>query len=98
MVVMVLMDGKSYEVPAVYSPELTIFAQSQLAQLKDFPYIFFLVDFEPQYFSGLQVARQAGTPIIWLGSILVVGGMLIAFYTVHRKVWVRLEGKNHRYL
>jgi len=92
MVVKVLMDGKSYDVPVVYSPELTIFAQSQLAQLKDFPYIFFLVDFEPQYFSGLQVSRQAGTPIIWLGSILVVGGMLIAFYTVHRKVWVRLEG------
>ena len=39
------------------------------------------------------MSRQAGTPIIWLGSIVVVGGMLIAFYTVHRKVWVRLESQ-----
>ncbi|MFN3472103.1 MAG: cytochrome c biogenesis protein ResB [Aquificaceae bacterium] len=92
MMVKVLMDGKPYDVPVVYSPELTLFAQSQLTQLKDFPYIFFLVDFEPQYFSGLQVSRQPGTPIIWLGSILVVGGMIVAFYTVHRKVWARLEG------
>ncbi|MFN3870906.1 MAG: cytochrome c biogenesis protein ResB, partial [Aquificaceae bacterium] len=92
LVVKVLKEGKAYDVPVVYSPELTIFAQSQLAGLKDFPYFFFLVDFEPQYFSGLQVSRQPGTPIIWLGSILVVGGMLIAFYTVHRKVWARLEG------
>ncbi len=92
LVVKVLMDGKAYDVPVVYSPELTVFAQSQIPQLAEFPYVFFLVDFEPQFFSGLQVSRQPGTPIIWLGSILVVGGMILAFYTVHRKVWARLEG------
>lgn len=92
MVVKVLREGKAYDVPVVYSPELTIFAQSSIAELKDFPYVFFLVDFEPQFFSGLQVSYQPGTPLIWLGSILVVGGMLLAFYTVNRKVWARLEG------
>ncbi len=92
LVVKVLMDGKAYDVPVVYSPELTIFAQSQLTNLRDFPYVFFLIDFEPQFFSGLQISRQPGTPIIWLGSIMVVGGMVLAFYTVHRKVWARLEG------
>lgn len=92
LVVKVLKEGKAYDVPVIYSPEFTIFAQNQLAELKDFPYFLFLVDFEPQYFSGLQVSKQPGTPIIWLGSILVVGGMLIAFYTVHRKAWARLEG------
>ncbi len=91
LVIKVLMDGKAYDVPVVYSPELTIFAQSQMPQLMDFPYAFFLVDFEPQFFSGLQVSRQPGTPIIWLGSLMVVGGMILAFYTVHRKVWARLE-------
>ncbi|RME11080.1 MAG: cytochrome c biogenesis protein, partial [Aquificota bacterium] len=92
LVVKVLTDGKAYDVPVVYSPELTVFAQSQLSELSDFPYVFFLVDFEPQFFSGLQVSRQPGTPLIWFGSIMVVGGMLLAFYTVHRKVWARLEG------
>ena len=92
LVVKVLLDGKPYNVPVVYSPELTVFAQSLMAELADFPYVFFLVDFEPQFFSGFQVSRQPGTPIIWFGSILVVGGMLIAFYTVHRKIWVKLEG------
>jgi len=92
LVIKVLMDGKAYDVPVVYSPELTVFAQSQITQLAEFPYVFFLVNFEPQFFSGLQVSRQPGTPIIWLGSILVVGGMILAFYTVHRKVWARLEG------
>ncbi|MCS7262478.1 MAG: cytochrome c biogenesis protein ResB [Aquificaceae bacterium] len=92
LVVKVLREGKAYDVPVVYSPELTVFAQSQLADLSDFPYSFFLVDFEPQFFSGFQVSRQPGTPIVWLGSAMVVGGMFLAFYTVHRKVWAKLEG------
>ncbi|MFN7064622.1 MAG: cytochrome c biogenesis protein ResB [Aquificaceae bacterium] len=91
LVVKVLKEDKAYDVPVIYSPELTIFAQSQLSNLEDFPYILFLVDFEPQFFSGLQVSKQPGTSLIWLGSLFVVGGMLIAFYTVHRKVWIRLE-------
>ncbi|MDW8096454.1 MAG: cytochrome c biogenesis protein ResB [Aquificaceae bacterium] len=91
LILKVLMDNKAYDVPVVYSPELTVLAQSQ-PELKDFPYVFFLLDFEPQFFSGFQVSRQPGTPLIWLGSILVVGGMVLAFYTVHRKVWARLEG------
>lgn len=92
LIVKVLMEGKAYDVPVVYSPELSLFAQRMVPDLEGFPYVFFLVDFEPQFFSGLQVSRQPGTPVIWLGSILVVAGMLLAFYTVHRKVWARLEG------
>ncbi len=88
----VLKDRNSHDVPVVYSPELTTLAYFQLQKLRDFPYIFFMVEAEPQYFSGLQVSKKPGTWVIWLGSILVVGGMLLAFYTVHRKVWVRLEG------
>ncbi|MCS6999126.1 MAG: cytochrome c biogenesis protein ResB [Aquificaceae bacterium] len=92
LVVKVLLNGKAYDVPVVYSPELTVFAQSQSPGLADFPYTFFLLNFEPQFFSGFQVSRQPGTFLIWLGSLMVVGGMLLAFYTVHRKVWASLEG------
>ncbi|SHK56283.1 cytochrome c biogenesis protein ResB [Thermocrinis minervae] len=87
----VLMDGKSYDVPVIYNPQLTAIAYAQLG-LRDFPYFFIMLDAEPRYFSGFQVSRYPGTWLIWLGSILVVGGMLLAFYTVHRKVWMRLEG------
>ncbi|MEN3028782.1 MAG: cytochrome c biogenesis protein ResB [Aquificaceae bacterium] len=92
LLIKVLLEGKAYDVPVVYSPELTVFAQSQSPGLADFPYTFFLLDFEPQFFSGFQVSRQPGTFLIWLGSIMVVGGMVLAFYTVHRKVWASLEG------
>lgn len=92
LIVKVLLNHKAYDVPVVYSPELTLIAYNQIKELKDFPYVFFMSDFRPRFFSGFQVSRQPGTPIVWLGSILVVGGMIVAFYTIHRKVWMRLEG------
>jgi cytochrome c biogenesis protein len=72
---------------------LPVFAFFQLKELADFPYIFFLEDFRPQFFSGLQVSYSPGTPLIWGGSILLVLGLILAFYTIHRKVWASIEGK-----
>jgi len=92
LIVKVLLNHKSYDVPVVYSPELTLLAYTQLKEPRDFPYVFFMSDFRPRFFSGFQVSHQPGTFLIWLGSLLVVGGMLVAFYTIHRKVWMRLEG------
>ncbi len=92
IVIKVLKDGKDYNVPVIYSPELTVFAFFQVPELRDFPYIFFIEEFRPRFFSGFQVSYSPGTPIIWTGSILLVFGLILAFYTIHRKVWARLEG------
>ncbi len=91
VMIKVLLERKPYNVPVVYSPELTLLAYTQMKELKDFPYVFFMSDFSPRFFSGFQVSKQPGTSIVWLGSLLIVVGMLLAFYTVHRKVWMRLE-------
>jgi len=92
VVLKVLKNRKSYNVPVVYDPRTTVFIQyNEVEELKDFPYFLLMDGFEPQYFSGLQVSKNPGTNIIWLGSIILVGGMMLAFYTVHRKVWMRLE-------
>jgi len=92
LIIKVLKDGKDYNVPVIYSPELTVFAFSQIQELRDFPYIMFLEGFRPRFFSGLQISYSPGTPIIWTGSTLLVLGLILAFYTIHRKVWARLEG------
>jgi len=92
LIIKVLKDGKDYNVPVIYSPELTVFAFTQMPELIDFPYIFFMEEFRPRFFSGLQISYSPGTPIIWTGSTLLVLGLILAFYTIHRKVWARLEG------
>jgi len=92
VVLKVLKDRKSYNVPVVYDPQLTVLIYSQVKDLEEFPYVFFMDGFSPQFYSGFQVSFHPGTNIIWLGSTLLVLGMVLAFYTVHRKVWVRIEG------
>jgi len=92
LIIKVLKDGKDYNVPVIYSPELTVFAFTQMPELIDFPYIFFMEGFRPRFFSGLQISYSPGAPIIWTGSTLLVLGLILAFYTIHRKVWARLEG------
>ncbi|HID65695.1 MAG TPA: cytochrome c biogenesis protein, partial [Aquificaceae bacterium] len=82
----------SYNVPVVYDPRLTATLYSHIEQIKDFPYMFFMNGFEPLFFSGFEVSYNPGTPVIWFGSIILILGMAVAFYSVHRKIWFRIEG------
>jgi len=92
VVLKVLLNRTPYNVPVVYDPKLTAMLYSHIEQIKDFPYMFFMNGFEPLFFSGFEVSYNPGTPIIWLGSIILVLGMAVAFYSVHRKIWFRIEG------
>jgi len=42
-------------------------------------------------FTGLQVAKDPGVNIVWLGCALMVIGLLMAFFLSHQRVWVRLS-------
>ena len=42
------------------------------------------------YATGLQIARDPSTPIIYTGCILLFFGIGIAFYTSHKRLWVRV--------
>jgi cytochrome c biogenesis protein len=42
--------------------------------------------------TGLQVAKDPGVWIVWIGCFGLVGGLLTAFFLSHRRVWVRVAG------
>lgn len=42
-------------------------------------------------FTGLQVVRDPGAPIIWVAAALLVLGMAAVFYFPHRRYWLRLR-------
>ncbi|MCW8860272.1 MAG: cytochrome c biogenesis protein ResB [Deltaproteobacteria bacterium] len=52
---------------------------------------FALLGFEQPQFTGLQVAKDPGVNIVWLGCFLMVFGSLSAFFFSHKRVWVCLE-------
>jgi cytochrome c biogenesis protein len=41
-------------------------------------------------YTGLQVAKDPGVNIVWVGCTLMVAGIMIAFFMSHQRVWIRL--------
>ncbi len=41
-------------------------------------------------FTGLQVAKDPGVNIVWVGCALMVIGIIMAFFLSHQRVWLRL--------
>jgi len=54
------------------------------------------VDVWGAQFTGLQVRRDPGVWIVYLGCLIMSIGLYMAFFTSHRRVWVRLrdEGRS----
>ncbi|MDQ7001458.1 MAG: cytochrome c biogenesis protein ResB, partial [Ghiorsea sp.] len=55
------------------------------------PFVPMLEDYEQTYYTGLQVTKDPGMDVVWIGSALLVCGLCIMFYVAHRKVWVKIE-------
>ena len=52
---------------------------------------------DSKMFTGLQVAKDPGVNIVWLGCALMVIGISMAFFLSHQRVWVRLaQGQDGR--
>lgn len=47
---------------------------------------------QKKMYTGLQVAKDPGVWIVWLGCALMVVGIYGAFLMSHRRVWVRIQG------
>jgi len=50
-------------------------------------------EFEPIYYSGLQVNRDPGVWMVWVGCILMMVGFTMTFFLSHRRIWVRMIEK-----
>ena len=42
-------------------------------------------------YTGLQVAKDPGVRVVWLGCTLMMVGVYAAFFMSHRRIWVRVE-------
>lgn len=42
-------------------------------------------------YTGLQVAKDPGVWVVWVGCILMVVGIYVAFFMAHRRIWIRIE-------
>ncbi|WP_167632255.1 cytochrome c biogenesis protein ResB [Mariprofundus ferrooxydans] len=71
----------------------TLQAVNMLPQLP-WPILPVLSDFTQHYYTGLQLARDPGMNVVWIGSALLVFGLCIMFYMPHRKLWLIVQPKD----
>src|SRR5512135_455708 len=61
-----------------------------LDRQRDDSLVFSFEGLSSKMFTGLQVAKDPGVNIVWLGCALMVIGLIMAFFLSHQRVWVRL--------
>ena len=59
-------------------------------------YRFELVGYQPRKFTGLQIARDPGVNIVWIGSTMIVVGITLSSFIYHRRLWLKVipDAKN----
>lgn len=54
-------------------------------------HIYVLKNVEEIYSAGLQVTKDPGVWVVWLGCLIMVGGLIVTFFISHKRVWVILS-------
>ena len=55
------------------------------------PYYLLVKELKLKKYTGLQVNKDPGEWFVWLGSLLLIGGIMVAFFMSHKKLWVCLS-------
>lgn len=55
------------------------------------PFVFTLDNIEQTYYTGLHIVRDPGVPLVALGGLLMVAGLIIVFFISYQRFWVRIE-------
>jgi cytochrome c biogenesis protein len=46
---------------------------------------------DQKFYTGLQVAKDPGVLVVWLGCLLMVIGICMAFFMSHKRIWARIS-------
>ncbi len=60
------------------------------------PYTFQLLGMEEKYYTGLQVSRDPGTPVVAVAAVLLIGGLMLILFSYARMVWIRMEFRGNK--
>ncbi len=55
------------------------------------PYKFVIEDIPTRYYTGIQVSKDPGVPLVWIGFFMLIFGLIITFFTSHKRVWIKVE-------
>src|SRR5207247_7545593 len=66
-----------------------------LFEIQGSQYKFELTGYLTKKFTGSQIARDPGVIIVWIGSTLLVVGVMLSALIFHRRVWAKVVSEPH---
>lgn len=67
---------------------------SRFDMMRRGPYFVFAVQgFEQRFYTGLQVARDPGVPLVYLGFVIMIAGCFVTFFMSHQRLCVAVSQK-----
>ena len=60
------------------------------------PIPFCLLGLEEKYYTGLQVRRDPGTPVVAAAALLLIRGLMLILFSYSRQVWIRIDQEKGR--
>jgi cytochrome c biogenesis protein len=55
------------------------------------PYSFVLKGIEERHYTGLQVSRDPGAPLVATAAVLMIVGLIGTFFSSHRRIWIKIQ-------
>jgi len=55
------------------------------------PFSFTLNGFDVIYYTGIQVSSDPGIPLVWIGFMLLISGLVLSLMVSHTRVWMRIR-------
>jgi cytochrome c biogenesis protein len=52
-------------------------------------YLFKYIDYTESYYTGLQVTKDPGVWIVWIGCILMMIGLYYSFFVIRKRLWLK---------
>ncbi|MCD6486960.1 MAG: cytochrome c biogenesis protein ResB [Syntrophobacterales bacterium] len=60
-------------------------------------FIFTLKDFSRLYYTGIQVSKDPGVFIVWIGFCLIMMGFMLSLFFTHKRIWLKISGSQDKY-
>jgi len=60
-------------------------------------FAFTLQDFSRLYYTGIQVSKDPGVPLVWIGFCLIMMGFILSLFFTHKRIWLRISGSQDKY-
>jgi cytochrome c biogenesis protein len=86
-----LEPGKAHEIFWIFQEG------NNLNQRQKGAFSFTLKDFNRLYYTGLQVSKDPGVLLVWIGFCLILVGFVLHLFFTHKRIWLRIAGSSGQY-